>query len=175
MTFDPEVSDFDCISECLGLAHFGANDISSDLLPVLNTFAMDLGQPGFSIPLLATNYTFWLQETSFAVDYQLDFVVSLPGDYNGDHFVNAADYTVWRNTLGNSVADGEGADGDFDGVVGPNDYQVWKTYYGEMAVGFGAGASVEQFGGTVPEPGTGLLLFAAVGTGALFFRPRRKN
>src|SRR5688572_9519961 len=41
-----------------------------------------------------------------------------PGDYNDDTSVDAADYVVWRNTLGQTVAQlGRGADGDADGVV----------------------------------------------------------
>ena len=36
----------------------------------------------------------------------------LPGDYNSDHYVNAADYVVWRDSLGktgvNLTADGNG-------------------------------------------------------------------
>ena len=30
----------------------------------------------------------------------------LPGDYNADGHVDAADYTIWRDTLGQSVTAG---------------------------------------------------------------------
>ena len=33
------------------------------------------------------------------------------GDYNGDGTVDAADYTVWRDTFGQEVDEGTGADG----------------------------------------------------------------
>lgn len=54
----------------------------------------------------------------------------LPGDYNQDGEVNAADYTLWRDTLGDSVIPFELADGDGDGIVGSGDYQVWRSNFG---------------------------------------------
>ena len=47
------------------------------------------------------------------------------GDYNGDHVVDAADYTVWRDTLGQTVAKGSGADGNADGTINSSDYSFW--------------------------------------------------
>jgi hypothetical protein len=88
--------------------------------------------------------------------------------------VNAADYTVWRNTLGQNVAPGEEADGDRDGEITPNDFQIWKSHYGDVAVGFGAGAGAEPIGSAVPEPGTAALLALGVAAaGAL--RVRRQT
>ena len=74
-------------------------------------------------------------------------LVLVHGDYNGDGFVNAADYTVWRDNLGAIVPVGSGADGDHDGVIDADDYQVWRRTYG-MAVPTPA-ASI-----SVPEPAT---------------------
>ena len=55
----------------------------------------------------------------------------LPGDYNQDNVVNAADYTVWRDTLGQSgLAPYSGADGDGDGTVDADDHQVWVSNFG---------------------------------------------
>ncbi len=53
------------------------------------------------------------------------------GDYNRDNAVDAADYTVWRDTLGATVPAYVGADGDGDGLIGQGDYLVWKAHYGE--------------------------------------------
>jgi hypothetical protein len=53
---------------------------------------------------------------------------NLPGDYNGNHFVDAADYVLWRNTL-NSPTDHR-ADGDGSGQVDAGDYPYWKQYFG---------------------------------------------
>jgi hypothetical protein len=57
-----------------------------------------------------------------------------PGDYNRDTRVDAADYTIWRDTLGTTVTAGAGADGNGNGVIdGPgagSDYEFWTTNYG---------------------------------------------
>jgi glucose/arabinose dehydrogenase len=84
-------------------------------------------------------------------------VYFLPGDYNGDLVVDAADFTLWRDTLGQ-----EGyrmaADGDGDLVVGTSDYNVWKSHFGLSLAGAGAGS----VGGTaVPEPASWALAAVA--------------
>ncbi|MEX2317045.1 MAG: choice-of-anchor Q domain-containing protein [Pirellulales bacterium] len=56
----------------------------------------------------------------------------LPGDYNADHKVNAADYTIWRNTLGMNVPRYFGADGDGSEWVDTGDYQLWKANFGSV-------------------------------------------
>ncbi len=57
--------------------------------------------------------------------------IALPGDFNGDGRVDAADYTVWRVNLGvndtQSPVAGD-ADGDLD--VDDADYLIWKTNFG---------------------------------------------
>jgi len=65
----------------------------------------------------------------------------LPGDYDQDGVVDAADYTVWRDALGQNVAMFDGADGDGNGMVGANDYVVWKTHFGETLPPGAGGAS----------------------------------
>ncbi|TWT38264.1 Endo-1,4-beta-xylanase B [Posidoniimonas corsicana] len=89
----------------------------------------------------------------------------LLGDYNADGSVDAADYTVWRDALGNSVAaPGQGADGNGDGQVTQADYQVWRMNYGARLPAAGVGA--------VPEPAAWLLAPAA--WAALAIRRRRR-
>jgi hypothetical protein len=85
----------------------------------------------------------------------------MPGDYNDDGTVNAADYTVWRNTIGNSVSAGTGADGDGDGRITTQDFTEWKLRYGDTASGAGAAF------GEAPEPSSLLLVVAATGFGLL--------
>jgi hypothetical protein len=50
--------------------------------------------------------------------------------YNGDGVFDAADYTVWRDSLGQNVTQGTGADGNGDGFVGLHDYGFWKDHFG---------------------------------------------
>ncbi len=81
------------------------------------------------------------------------------GDYNSNDVVDAGDYVVWRETLG-QMDDGNGlhADGDQNGFVDALDYLVWRKNFGRTPAGSSATAANE----TVPEPATiVLLLFAA--------------
>jgi hypothetical protein len=81
------------------------------------------------------------------------------GDYNGNHVVDAADYTLWRDTLGQMVANlGDGADGDRSGTIDLPDYDHWKARFGEV-VPLGAGS---QATAAVPEPPTLALWFGGL-------------
>jgi hypothetical protein len=84
-------------------------------------------------------------------------VISLPGDYNHDNVVDAADYVVWRSTLGQSGS-GLAADGNGNGTIDTGDYAVWKTNFGSTS-GSGSGSFVTV--ASVPEPAGGSLLFVA--------------
>ena len=57
----------------------------------------------------------------------------LLGDYNLNGSVDAADYIVWRNSLGQSVPPFSGSDGDYDAVVDQGDYAVWRANFGRSA------------------------------------------
>jgi fibronectin-binding autotransporter adhesin len=84
--------------------------------------------------------------------------VSLIGDYNADGFVDAADYTVWQDAVGTSVAAYAGADGNGDGVVDEGDHAVWAAHYGASLEAARAQA--------VPEPaGVVLAVLALVAGG----------
>jgi hypothetical protein len=63
---------------------------------------------------------------------------ALLGDYNLNGIVDAADYTVWRNTLNANVAPYSGADGSGNGVVDPADCGVWKAHFGQTLPPLGA-------------------------------------
>ena len=84
---------------------------------------------------------------------------SLSGDFNLNGIVDAADYTVWRDTLGQIgsglAADGTGPGGVPDGVVDQLDYDFWKANFGNHA-GSGSGATA-----AVPEPSTLVMLILA--------------
>jgi len=102
------------------------------------------GFDSYLLPPLGGGLNWSLQNTGQSVS----LIVGLPGDYNGDGAVDAADYTVWRNTLGQSgvglAADGSGPAGVPDGTVDEWDYNFWKANYGLAALPITATA--------VPEP-----------------------
>jgi uncharacterized protein YjbI with pentapeptide repeats len=73
----------------------------------------------------------------------LTALTAVPGDFNSNGVVDAADYVVWRKT---------------DGT--PAGYNAWRTHFGQPT-GNGAGTTANA---TVPEPATlVLLMFAAAG------------
>jgi len=85
-------------------------------------------------------------------------IVELPGDYNDDNVVDAADYTIWRNHLGAPA--GTLPNDTAGGVIGPAQYNTWQVNFGSTA----GSASGSYANGTVPEPATvSLLIFAAAG------------
>lgn len=83
-------------------------------------------------------------------------VAALAGDFNDDHTVNAADYTVWRDNLGTHFdLHGNGDEsGPSAGVVDLADYGLWKSNYGATSGGAGDSTPLQ-----VPEPATFPLYF----------------
>lgn len=78
----------------------------------------------------------------------------LPGDFNGDSVVDAVDYTVWRNHLGDTDESALNNNGDGGGVT-VDDYTWWKDRYGDVSMGSGAGSIA------APEPSS--LILCALG------------
>lgn len=74
----------------------------------------------------------------------------LPGDYNDDGMVDAADYTVWRDNLNGDEAALQG-NGDGSGIVDQGDYTRWANNFG---------ASSASTAASVPEPSSLLVLLA---------------
>jgi hypothetical protein len=88
----------------------------------------------------------------------------LLGDFNGDNIVDAADYTLWRNHLGEADETNINNSGD-GGDVGPGDYVLWKSQYGESLPGSG--------GFAVPEPATCCSMLVAAVAATLRSRATR--
>jgi hypothetical protein len=63
------------------------------------------------------------------------------GDYNGNGTIDAADYVVWRNTLGSTAH--LAADGNRNNRVDAADYDLWRAHFGRTA-GSGSGAAVPE-------------------------------
>jgi hypothetical protein len=79
----------------------------------------------------------------------------LTGDYNGDGNVDAADYVVWRKSLGETGSDLP-ADGNNNEEIDAPDYDAWRTNFGRTV------ASTSFAPAVVPEPAPAVLLTIAI-------------
>jgi hypothetical protein len=90
----------------------------------------------------------------------------VPGDYNNDGAVNAADYTVYRDNLGLSAAALSNRNPANTGVVNAGDYTFWKNNYGSTSAAVSLAVSI-------PEP-TGVALAVSL-FGGLWVSSRRRD
>ena len=74
------------------------------------------------------------------VDYRV-VAAGLPGDYNENGTVDAADYVLWRNLLG-TAANLPNRDPGQAGNIGQGDYNFWRQNFGRTG-----GAGKRSFGG----------------------------
>jgi fibronectin-binding autotransporter adhesin len=115
--------------------------------------------------------TFNLDNANFNINYgtgnnssitisditSIDPVGGVDGDYNNNGIVDAADYTLWRNSLGDPTEADINFNGDGGGVT-EDDYTYWKNRFGNTS-GAGAGSAI-----AVPEPSAIFItVFAAAG------------
>jgi hypothetical protein len=77
---------------------------------------------------------------ALAINEAADDADTMPGDYNIDGTVDAADYVVWRKTMNTTP-----------------DYETWRASYGST-VGAGGVTSSSGDSASVPEPALGPLL-----------------
>jgi fibronectin-binding autotransporter adhesin len=91
-------------------------------------------------------------------------VVGLPGDFNSDGKVDAADYVTWRkNEVANSSLPNDGG-----AATQAARYSLWQTNFGNPPPGAGSGRGLG--GASVPEPSAIVLL--AIGLLAVGCRRR---
>jgi hypothetical protein len=81
-------------------------------------------------------------------DQLVEAVALINADYNADGQIDASDYSVWRDSMGQTGARLP-ADGNGDGVVDQADYEHWKTRFGASAGAGAGGAAI-----AAPEPTT---------------------
>lgn len=94
----------------------------------------------------------------------------LPGDFNGNGIVDAADYVVFRDNQGstNVLSNDNGLAGTVNAVtgnvIGQAHYDLWRANFGNLAPS-GSGSAL----GTVPEPASYSLALIAL-LGVIFVR-----
>jgi T5SS/PEP-CTERM-associated repeat protein len=111
------------------------------------------------LPLVPNDLEVGLQYSSNGLMLEVQLIgasLDLPGDYNEDGTVDAADYSVWRNNFGspNSLPN------DDTPGVDQDDYARWKSNFGNVSL-HGAGAFA-QGPPIVPEPSACLLVFVGL-------------
>lgn len=123
-----------------------------------------------SVPV---NSTFQFGDASATINltltgqiYATYLIPSSNGDYNQNGTVDAADYAVWRDTMGQAGV-GLAADGNGNNQIDSGDFNVWRSKFGQMLLGSGSGGEWSH-ALAVPEPLSLILL----GAGALFSRVR---
>jgi hypothetical protein len=118
--------------------------------------AMINGSPAF--PNVSFDLAIWADSGLFDISQRISYTIAeapagLPGDYNDDGKVDAADYIIWRKNEGTMNTLPNDPDG---GTIGVNQYNTWRENFGAMGGG-GSGLSYAA----VPEPTTAGLLIAA--------------
>jgi hypothetical protein len=108
--------------------------------------------------------------------------VQIPGDYNVNGVVDAADYVLWRDKLNQNVTL---PNDSTPGTVTQADYDVWRANFGESGAPAGPSTLSTGFiryvtsglasGANVPEPTTILLFGAAFGPFVVGGRRRSSN
>jgi hypothetical protein len=145
--------------------HTGHDIVSDTLFPTNADGYPVVGPEPFSIEpdYIELGYFDMLSSTGGAIGSLAGLVTfsrPLPGDFNGDGSVDAADYVVWRKGVGTTYSQA--------------DYGVWRSHFGQSA---GSGAALVSDGVdlvSVPEPtSVGLLLLVAAT--ALLLTARRTS
>jgi hypothetical protein len=75
----------------------------------------------------------------------------LPGDYNNNGPVDAADVVIWRKTLGQLGA-GLAADANGNNRVDQDDYNIWRANFGSSSASAAGAAAAGAAAAAVPEP-----------------------
>jgi hypothetical protein len=93
-------------------------------------------------------------------------LLQIPGDYNDDGIVDAADYVVWRNAEGTTTQLPN--DDDIGGTVGDAQYQLWRSHFGISNAVTGTSSLTHS-----PVPETSATVMAMFGMAWLSIARRR--
>ena len=114
------------------------------------SYATDIDQSGVIVGYATEGGTY----------YAVKWTPIVPGDFNGNGIVDAADYVVWRKGLGTTYTQ--------------TDYDLWRAHFGETAGGGSGAGATGSLSTAVREPSSAGLLLAATAAGAVFrIRVRR--
>ncbi len=132
---------------------FGIGGHAQDCCGEGETFSGDIAEIIIYARALSTT------ETNQVYNYLTSKYFAAPpflgGDYNSDGVVDAADYVVWRDNLGQFYAlNNENPTAATEGFVDEEDYAYWVANYGHIASAIASNA-------VIPEASSWVLLQAA--------------
>jgi autotransporter-associated beta strand protein len=93
-------------------------------------------------------------------------ISGLAGDFNNDGYVDAADYSLWRDNEGAVEGTLENV-GEVLGVIGSEHYDLWASNYGATIYAAASTSAV-----AIPEPHASALLLLALGALIASAEPR---
>ncbi|MEX2171966.1 MAG: autotransporter-associated beta strand repeat-containing protein [Pirellulales bacterium] len=163
--------DFDLLQVIGQVTLDGALAVSllDDFIPTVgDSFGLLTADGGLSgvfdaamLPTLADGLAWHMVYDANTLRLEVDSTaIALAGDYNGNGIVDAADYTVWRDTLG-STTDFV-ADGDQSQTIDQGDYEVWVANFGTAPVA--STAAVPEPNGAAVLLGVALLMLTSIKT-----------
>ena len=127
-------------------------------------FSLSVPQDPTNVELGGRNgKTLYITAATSLYSVALNVVPELPGDFDYDGDVDAADFAPWQAGFGQTGAALD-ADADGDGAIGGRDFLIWQRAV-DAAPGEGMGA-------TVPEPSTWAIVTLALIACRGLIRPR---
>lgn len=114
--------------------------------------------PISAMPIGSAHYDVW--RSNFGITSGTSAAPQLNCDYNGNGVCDAADYVVWRKTVGTND---HTADGSRNGIVDAADHIFWMEGFGNVLPGTSSGIEFIN-SSTVPEPGAAVIALLG-GTG----------
>jgi hypothetical protein len=100
-------------------------------------------------------------DESWGIDNLEILLNATAADYNGNGTVDAADYVVWRKSLG-QIGSELVADGNGNRLVETGDYELWRVNFGKSAIVRPVSIGSSSVGTAAPEPSTALFVALAI-------------
>src|SRR4051812_3760871 len=92
----------------------------------------------YTVDAVAPAGTAFVRESLFFI--QLYHPGAIAGDYSGNGVIDAADYAIWRKSVGQATLNNRGT--GIIGTVGQADYDYWRAHFGATAAQVGDGGAV---------------------------------
>jgi len=141
----------------------GSPDLAAgDVFDILDFGSIAGAFDAFDLPLLATGLAWDTSGLLTMGTLEVIDFVGIPGDFNADGWVDAADFTVWRDNFGADESLLPAGSSDNSGTIDAADYDLWSLNFGN---------SIASSNAIVPEPSV-WVSFAAIACGLIAMRRR---